>query len=259
MTDFPTSRPYSIPFGISVSRGLAGDGIIANHKFGRNGAVGNAVETLWTASDGLYSADPGYPTEAILLNLSSGDVDDNGVVPDTGARTVRIWGLDGDYEPITEDIILNGQTAVSTTLKYLRIFRMQVLTSGSSDANEGVVYAGTGGPGAGVPTVEYARIEILKGQTQMAMVTVPAGFTAYITSVYFSVGEGKTCNCELAVRPEGGSFNTRYNTESFQGEIDRHFDFPLEVTEKSDIELRGTNDVASQAVSGGFEYILLAN
>ena len=131
------------PFELQVAQGQ-----IAYHKhvykFGQNVTVGDSVETIW-AQGGLYS----YPPSATTMTVSSSDTNDTSA--GTGARTVLISGLDGDYNEISETITLNGQTPVTTTNSFIRVNRAIVLTAGSGGANAGIIYVGTGTVTTGVP------------------------------------------------------------------------------------------------------------
>ena len=139
------------PFELQVSRGQ-----ISWHEtvfqFGINNAVGTSFETIWTASS-VYS----YLAAASVLKISSGSADDASA--GTGARTIRINGLDANYAEISETVILNGQTAVNTVNSYLRVSSLIVLTAGSGGVNAGILYAGTGTVTSGVPQNVFAQIE----------------------------------------------------------------------------------------------------
>jgi hypothetical protein len=176
----------SEPFELQVARGQ-----IAWHnplfKFGNNPSVGDTLETIW-AEGCLYS----YLTAATVLKVSSSSTDDTSA--GTGARTVQLYGLDGDYNEINELVTLNGQTPVNTTQSFLRINRMVVRSAGSGGANAGVIYAGTGTVTTGVPANVYASVNGVTGSNQslMALWTVPAGYTAYL--LQYDVSNGSTSN-----------------------------------------------------------------
>ncbi len=145
------------------------------YKFGYNAAVSSTEETVWF-NGGLYS----YPSSAIQMKVSSSDANDTASGGGgTGARTVRVVGLDGDYSEVQEDVSLDGQTAVLTTTKFIRIFRAYVLTAGSGETAAGTVYVGTGTVTNGVPATIYANLGA-GNQTQQAVYTVPAGKTGYM-------------------------------------------------------------------------------
>ena len=226
----------SEPFNLQVARGQ-----IAYHhsiyKFGNNAAVANSLETIWQQG-GLYS----YLSAATVLKVSSSSTNDTSA--GTGARTVELFGLDGDYNEISEVVTLNGQTAVNSTQSYLRINRMIVRSAGSGGANAGVIYAGTGTVTTGVPANIYATINgDGTNQTLMALWTVPAGYTAYL--MQYDVSNGTTsntpavCKILLVARPFGEVFQAKDVKSLTTGmHIENTIVTPLKFTEKTDIEVR---------------------
>lgn len=138
---------------------------------------------------------------AYLLDLSSSGVNDKGTpTVGTGAQVVRVVGLDGDYNRQIEDVTLNGQTKVTTSKKFLRVFAAYVKTTGSGGANAGDIYilkTGTGGTYTnGVPgTLTSAVIEMLTGNNlgYSGLFTAPRG-TAY-----------KLANLLVTARVQSGS------------------------------------------------------
>ena len=250
----------SEPFELQVARGQ-----IAWHKplfkFGNNATVGDSLETIW-AEGGLYS----YLTSATVLKVSSSSTDDTSA--GTGARTVQLYGLDGDYNEINELVTLNGQTVVNTTQSFLRINRMVVRSAGSSGANAGVIYAGTGTVTTGVPANVYASVNGVTGSNQslMALWTVPAGYTAYM--LQYDVSNGTTsntpavCKLILAVRPYGEVFQSKDVKSLTTGmHVEESFAIPQKITEKSDIEVRAISSSASVSfdISAAFEIVYIKN
>lgn len=250
----------SEPFELQVSRGQ-----IAYHKplfkFGNNATVGDSLETIW-AEGGLYV----YPPSASVMTVSSSSTDDTSA--GTGARTVQLYGLDGDYNEINELVTLNGQTAVNTTKSYLRVNRMIVRSAGSGGVNAGVIYTGTGTVTSGVPANVYASINGVTGSNQslMALWTVPAGYTAYL--LQYDVSNGTTsntpavCKLILAVRPYGEVFQSKDVKSLTTGmHIEETFSIPQKITEKSDIEVRAISSSASVSfdISAAFEIIYIKN
>jgi len=247
------------PFELQVARGQ-----IAYHesiyKFGNNAAVSNSTETIWQQG-GLYS----YLSAASVLKVSSSSANDTSA--GTGARTVELFGLDGDYNEINEVVILNGQTAVNTTLSYLRINRMIVRSAGSGGANAGIIYAGTGTVTTGVPANIYATINgDGSNQTLMALWTVPAGYTAYL--MQYDVSNGTTsntpavCKMTLVARPHGEVFQSKDVKSLTTGmHIENTLVVPIKFTEKTDIEVRAVSSSNSVTfdISAALEIIYIKN
>ena len=230
------------PFELQVSQGQ-----IAYHehiyKFGQNSVVGDSVETIWQQG-GLYS----YPPSATTMTVSSSNTNDTSA--GTGARTVQILGLDGDYNEISETITLNGQTAVTTTNSFLRVNRALVLTAGSGGANAGIIYVGTGTVTTGVPANVYTTINgDGTNQSLQAFWTVPANYNAYIYQTNVSTGNSSNTPAVLktllVARPHGGVFNTKEVIVLTDGNHLQNYSFPITLTEKTDIEFRAESSSSS--------------
>lgn len=244
------------PFNLQVARGQ-----IAYHysvfKFGFNPDVDDSLETIW-AEGGLYS----YLSAATVLKISSSSTDDTSA--GTGARTVELQGLDGDYNQISETVTLSGQTAVNTTKSFLRIYRMIVKTAGTGAQNAGVIYAGTGTVTLGVPANKYATIAIGDNQTLMALWTVPAGYTAYLLQTDITVAttqNNKYCTTHLVARPLGEVFQVKDKFVKAESSHHQQYDIPLKFEEKTDIEVRAIGDSlgADIAISAGIDIIYIKN
>ena len=104
-------------------------------------------------------------TESIL-QVSSTSLND--VAGGTGAYSLHIEGLDSNFREVHEDVPLNGLTVVNSKHKFYRVNRAYVLTSGSSDQNEGGITIGDG-------TGTLAFIGVDTAQTEQAVYTVPDG------------------------------------------------------------------------------------
>ena len=247
------------PFNLQVARRQ-----IAYHesiyKFGNNPQVANSIETVWPEG-GLYS----YLSAATVLTVSSSSTNDTSA--GTGARTVELFGLDGDYNEISEVVTLNGQTAVNTTQSYLRINRMIVRSAGSGGANAGIIYAGTGTVTTGVPANIYATINgDGTNQTLMALWTIPAGYTGYL--MQYDVSNGTTsntpavCKLLLVARPYGEVFQTKDIKSLTTGmHIENTLIIPVEFAEKTDIEVRAVSSSNSVTfdISAAFEMLYIKN
>jgi len=222
---------------------------------GISGSVGTSYTTVWSQNT-VYA----YLSAAAAIGISSSSANDTSA--GTGARTVTIYGLDANYNLINETVTLNGQTAVNTVNSYLRVFHLAVVTAGSGGAAAGTIYAGTGVVTSGVPAVIYGVYTAGNGSTS-AIWTVPAGYTAYITS--YSAGYGITTanafgTIAILVRPFGSVFDTTSQlrvSNGSQGWV--AFQYPIAVEEKSDIEIRALSSTAGAGVVAEFQIVYIKN
>lgn len=245
-----------LPYGLEIARDqLLGRSNLASivHKFGRAPALGTAMVTIWSQNALLT-----YLAAAQVLKVSSSDVKDahpSGV----GVRTVRVFGLDDDYLEVSEDIEMNGQTAVNTTVEFLRVFRIEALTAGSELDNAGTIYVGDGVISSGVPATKYATIEPGMNQSQLGFYTIPAGQSGFIHRAYLGVGTGRSIQGGVFAREVGGIFRVQSNYDVFQTPFRDELDFPLGFLEKTDLELRGAVDSSTIAAAGAMEIELISN
>ena len=247
----------SEPFELQVARGQ-----ISGHKtvfkFGFNSDIDDALETVWEQG-GLYA----YPLAAIQMTLSSSSDDDTGNEGD-GARTVEIFGLDADYNEISEILYLDGQTPVTTVNSYIRANRMVVRSAGDLEQNSGVIYLGTGTVTAGVPVVKYATINVGDGQTLMALWTVPAGYTAYLMQTDITVAttqNNKYALVHFVARPYGEVFQIKDKFVKAEGAHAQDYSTPIKFEEKTDLEFRAIGDSsgADIAIAAAMDIIYIQN
>ena len=188
------------------------------------------------------------------MQVSSSDVDDDD--GDTGARSVEIEGLDGDYNEISEIVTMNGQSQVATANTYLRVHRMKVLTAGSSGQNEGIIYIGTGSPTNGKPSTVYGLIEANENQTLMAMYTVPAGHRAYVLQGRFTSNISKAVTVKICAREEGSVFQVKIYRSFINGQIGLTHRTSEFYPPKTDIEARAKTAAGGGDISADFELAL---
>jgi len=170
------------------------------------------------------------------------------------------------YNEISEDIILNGQTPVTTVKSYLRINRGVVLTAGSGGKNAGIIRAGTGTVTSGVPANVFLSINgVGDNQTLMCLWTVPAGYTAFMVQTNVSTGNASNTpallDTSIVARPFGGVFNTQERITLKDGNQLQGYNFPLRFTEKTDLEVRAQSTSASVTFdcSASLEFIYIKN
>ena len=247
---------FGVASNIPIANGDV-DGYAAIHKFGRNPSIGNAPETIWMYG-GKYqylavdSPSTLYAYSANSEDSASGD----------GARTVTILGLDNNFNEIEETITVNG---AATTLEFLRVYRAFVATAGVTTTNEGDVLISTGSGGTGTVLADIGTIgtgtTFGLGQTQLALYTVPAGKTGYLTT--WNVGCAPMNNKATVVlksRELDGDapFRTKDIVDLVGGYHTQNYSIPLRFPEKTDIEVIASGDT-STIISSSFDVILVDN
>jgi hypothetical protein len=241
-------------FGLQVSRGQI-QGHTSVIVFGYNPDVDISEESVWP--DGGVIP---HPTVASVLKISSSSASDTSA--GTGARTVYIEGLDGNYNVVSETVILNGQTEVNTTNSYLYVNGFTVLTVGSGGVNAGNINAGTGTVTAGVPAVLYDIIATGYNNRTTGHYCVPAGYTGYMNEGMFSSGQASGATAVTGYLkqhgPDGilrvGAVTTVNNASTLF-----NFEQPYTIPEKNCIGATAVGSASNNAVSSFFSIILVKN
>jgi len=100
---------------------------------GYNPAVATSEEHLNDASGTFNEITAATPVKVASANAADASAG-------TGARTVRLFGLDGSYKLTYETLAMNGQTPVTSLNSFLAIFGIEVETAGSGGKNAGIIY-----------------------------------------------------------------------------------------------------------------------
>lgn len=226
-------------FNLEVARGLV-QGHSTVNIYGFQPAVAQTFIPLWENAT-AYT----YPVAATQMHLA-------GTAGDTAS--IQINGLDSNYKMISEVLVLNGATAVTTVNSYLRINSMQV-TIGSATNPSGVVTLKDL-----TDTTIYAQINTGVGRTQAAIYTVPAGYTFYLSRVDGNTSLNGNNYCVYRNRtatPAGvvtltqqSPFAVSYNAQRVM---------PRPFIEKTDIQLQAKVNSSTGEVSFSAEGYLIKN
>lgn len=201
------------------------------NKFGYNSAVGATDETIHDAG-GLYSY---IGTAGVATVAGASDP----------TATIEIQGLDENYLPAIEVVAVG---ASSSTL-FSRVFRARVQVPHSGTTNVGDITI----------TVDSAvRATILagKGQTLMALYTIPAGHEGYMLKFQGSIDKNQEAQFSIYARPFGNGFNIKGQFGTFSNSITYDYPVPLKFAERTDIEIRA-NAGATAGVGAVFDIVLL--
>jgi len=164
-----TQHGRSEPFELQVSRGQVPYHAPANiFAYGTTPATANAFRTVW---ENMATTDYVFPSSASTMTLVS--------TVNTDTATITISGLDANYNLLTENLVLNGTTNVTTVNSYFRINNIAV-SVGSATNPSGVITLAVGGTiYAQINTTTVAGVTTSIGTSQMAVYTVPNGYTFY--------------------------------------------------------------------------------
>jgi len=208
--------------------------------YGTTPATAGTFRTVW---ENMATTDYVFPSSASTMTLVS--------TVGTDTATITITGLDSNFNILTENLVLNGTTGVTTVNSYYRINNISV-SVGSATNPSGVITLATGGVTyAQINTATIGASTVSIGTSQMAVYTVPAGYTAqgYRFSAYSSFN-GNTANYttyRAITNTSSGvqkiilqsPFNTFY-------EVQRHF--PFGYAAGTDIRWQIASSAATAAV-----------
>ena len=227
------------PFDVQVARGQI-MGHSTQNIYGYQTAVATTFIPVWENAT-AYT----YPVAATQMNLAGSNGD---------TASILISGLDANYNIISETVVLNGTTPVTTVKSYFRINGMQV-SVGSATNPAGVVTLKDL-----TNTTIYAQINAGVGRTQAAIFTVPAGYTFYLSRIDVNTslnGNNYATYQNKTVSPNGvvqltqqAPFAINYHTQRVM---------PRPFPEKTDIQLQCKVNANTGAISVSQEGWLIKN
>lgn len=146
------------------------------HKFGNmtTGAVNNQELLI---SSRVYNT-PASEGQRSINSTSTNDTNGG-----SGAHAVRIVYLDSNYRKFTEDVILNGTTAVNTVASNIRFIESFTVIKGTNAAGVIRLFANTGSTGTIITQMSPGTTDAF-----LCHHYVPTGSMAYI------LGWGVTCD-----------------------------------------------------------------
>ena len=241
---------------LEISKGNI-SGHSAINKFGRSTAI--TTGSVWEIWDG--NAAYSFPTSATITKIKQA----TDQVGTDGGATIEVQGLDANWALVVQTADLDGTdttTEVTLDTPLIRVFRMKVLANVVLAADVSCVATGGG--------TTYATITAGNNQTLMAIYTVPASKTAYMTSYYAVANPGggvpTTFNVSLWAQDNANTYKPQLkhimgvsaDVDAY-GRMQHTFAPYYKFTEKTDIILKGAPTGASVDVSAGFDLILVDN
>lgn len=248
----------SVDRAINISSGSV-NGYSSVHKFGRNPDVDidTDPEDVWS-----YGGSYTFLSSAQTLYVSSSDASDT-------TQSIKVEGLDANWEPQTQSATLNGQNQVALSGTWLRVFR--AYNDSGTNLNGDVYVAESDTLTGGVPDTASkvkAHVESVYQQTLMAIYTIPAGKTGYLVKWYITINSNgstseKECDAALYTRLDGKVFRLKeYVGLDNHGAGSWNYDYPipLKLPEKTDVKVvADTVSSNNTDVTAGFDIILIDN
>lgn len=232
------------------------EGISPVNKFGRNSAVDTGVEEeIWDGST-AYT----FPTDTSDMTHIRAATDS----ALTQGAVIEIQGLDANWELVVQTKALDGTnstTEVALDTPLIRCFRMKVLDGSTMDQDIWI------GDDDFVVAAAKAIITAGNNQTLMAIYTVPAGKTAYMTCYYAyhnpATNQDPTSNAVklwAADRANGYEAQIKHVIGLPVAGGFQHLFFPYQkFTEKTDLYMTSHPVGKAADVSAGFDLILMDN
>lgn len=231
-------------FDLNVAAGITTQ--LANvHKFGAVLTTSADYDTVWTVG-GAYA----FPSTAGIVTVTSSSAQDD--AGGTGALTVRLQGLDANYNEVEEDFTLNGTVGVAGTVEFLRTHRAFVLTGNNDNNNVGAINF-THSIGV------TCQIAAGMGQSQVTFYTIPAGKSGYLRSFAATMNKNQENTVRLfQKKPDGGVFRLASELNLYNSNMHTTYSIPLYFTEKTDLEVR-TYTGSNATVSSMFDLLIVDN
>jgi len=197
-----STRPTSFDHEVAIGKR---SGVTTWNKWGYNSDIDTAAEEVIASFGGTYTP-PTTPTTLIITSSSGNDTSLAG--GGTGARSIQITGIDENRNTKTQTILLEGTSSIVTTTTWLGINRVEVVSSGSGQVNEGniVILATLGG-------TALAQIPAGVGVTQQGIFHVPANHTFVASWLVINASRATGQGSSPLVTVRGYVFNPSTNTK----------------------------------------------
>lgn len=216
-------------FNLQVARGHV-PGHSTVNIYGYQPAVAQTFIPIWENATAYV-----YPVAATQMHLAGSNGD---------TATIVISGLNAAYEVISESVVLNGATPVTTVNSFLRVNSMVVSVGSATNPSGTVTLKDL------TDTIIYAQINPGVGRTQMAIYTVPAGYTFFLSRIdvntslngsNFATYQNKTTSPAGVVQlTQQAPFAINYHTQRVM---------PRPFAEKTDVQLMAKVNSTTGAIS----------
>lgn len=245
-------------------------GIHRNQKIQRihsiNENVSTALQDIWDVG-GYYPWLNGV-TSPSYVQITTSNIQDG--ITGLGARKIRLYGLDSNYDEITEDINLVGNATTYSINQFTRIHESHVIETGTYhgsnfnnitvgvSGNGSIILSRIGGDGGTINTSDYGV-----GTSQQSTYTIPNNKTGYISRIQVVVESNKTANLflykvenidQLPNKPR----ELLWRIDGFTGHYSLELKSYIRIPEKTDIWFRADAS-ATGIISVDYDLYLIDN
>ena len=238
---------------INISSGKL-EGYSSTHKFGAVSSMsGNALGSIWGIDDTIY------PWQTVqnggTLTLGCFTANNQTSTQDNGGH-VHVYGLDENFNPVSEIIEINGSVGVGITSFY-RINDI-VFHDGEFASNNSKIYLYMDG-------IVVGEIEIGFGRSSAAMFTIPAGFTGFLTQGTSSCSYASDATVNFFTRsPANGeafgfTLGHTFEISGAGGQYFYQFAVPFKLNEKTDIDVRAIARQNNTRITCAYDLVLVDN
>jgi hypothetical protein len=262
MTSDPTGV-ISREFLLEVKKGN-----VIGHKLVEKFGAASAIPTSLTVISSAQTYET--PTALTSLELVSDD-NTNDIAGGTGALKVQVFGIGTGYAEVSEEITLNGTTAVALSNQYYRIYRMKVIESGqyaspTQSSHNSIITLRVASAGATWATIEKDGSFGL-GQSEIGAFTTPAGYTGFLLSKNIGFEASKNASVFMFVRDKIDVVSSPFGAMRSL-ELDRNINNRIDViprgvlaviNEKTDVGFMAKSITGTTALSVDFEILLVEN
>jgi len=222
-------------FELQVARGQVPYHTAVNIN-GYQTAIGTTPIAVWENAT-AYT----FPSSAVTMTVTGTNSD---------TAQIAINGLDANYNPISETVILNGSTGVTTTNQYFRINSINVV-SGTPAATVTVTNGGT----------TYAKILSGAGRSQMSIYTVPAGCTFLLNRIGVFSNDLSSGTIQNLFQSKTTLNNVTFSIAQvpFIDTVTVNRQYPLAYQATSDIQFQCSTNSGTSAFAVYVEGVLVTN
>jgi len=261
MAAVQSRRASSEPFGLQTSAGLVYKAGVV-HKFGYNPAVGTTFVPI--SQGGIYRTP--QAASATTLRVKAGDVADTAA--GAGAQAVTLIGLDQTGTEVTETLATAGTSASAvSTNTFMRLYRAYVSASGTyatatAGSHEAAIVIEKGAGSEDWLTISATGFP--RAQSEVAVYSVPLGYTAYLFGLSIWVDSGKAMDIVMfkrenileAAAPYSAMREFAYFT-ALTGTVTEQFKFPMKFPALTDFGAMGTVGATTGAVAVDMEIAII--